>query len=69
MQIKNLEQMEKVVLKNNALSWDGWNVIELVKSSTAMFNSNGSFKDGSWYLKRVFSPARDGWSLPDKYMR
>jgi hypothetical protein len=69
MQINNLEQMETIVAKNNSLSWDGWNVIELVKSKTAMFQSNGSFKNGSWYLKKVFSPTRDGWRIPDKYMR
>jgi hypothetical protein len=69
MQIKNLEQMEKIVAHNNSLSWDGWNVIELVKSKTAMFKSNGAFKDGSWYLKKVFSLNQDGWRIPDKYMR
>lgn len=68
-QIKQLEHMETIVSKNKSLSWDGWNVIELVKSNTAMFKSNGSFNNGSWYLKKVFSPTRDGWSIPDKYMR
>jgi hypothetical protein len=64
--IKDLHQMEKIVASNNSLSWDGWNVVELVKSKDAMFKSNGSYVNGSWYLKKVFSPSRDGWSIPNK---
>jgi hypothetical protein len=67
--IKDLKEMEKIVSKNSSLSWEGWNVIELVKSNSAMFNSNGSFVNGLWYFKKVFSPNRDGWSIPSKYKR
>lgn len=69
MNINNLDHMEKIVNNNNSLSWEGWNVVELVKSKTAMFKTNGVFVNGSWYIKNIFSVDRDGWRIPNKYMR
>lgn len=67
--ITDLDTMEKIVKANSSLSWDGWNVVELKKSPTAMFKQNGIRKDGSWYLKTVYTPSRDGWRIPNKYAR
>lgn len=69
MLINKLNKMEQIVSKNKSLSWDGWNVVELIKSDSAAFKANGSFVDGSWHIKNVFSADRDGWSIPNKYVR
>ena len=65
--VKDLDHMENIVSTNKSLSWDGWNVVELTKSSTAMFSRNGVFVNGSWFTKKVFVPNRDGWRIPVKY--
>lgn len=67
--INNLEQMEKIVAKNKSLSWDGWNVVELIKSSSAMYKPEGIFSKGSWYIKKTFDLNREGWKVPNKYVR
>lgn len=69
MLINSLEKMEQIVSSNKSLSWDGWNVVELIKSPSAFFKQNGAFVHGSWYFKKTFSPTRDGWSIPNKYVR
>jgi hypothetical protein len=69
MLINSLEKMEEIVSNNRSLSWDGWNVVELVKYPTAMFKTNGAYVNGSWYIKKIFSINRDGWSIPNKYVR
>jgi hypothetical protein len=67
--INTLEQMEEIVNNNKTLSWDGWNVVELTKSKSAVFKTDGAYVDGSWYIKNIFSPNRDGWRIPNKYVR
>lgn len=69
MLVNNLAKMETIVSKNHSLSWDGWNVVELIKNPSAMFKTSGAFVKGSWYIKNIFSPTRDGWSIPNKYVR
>jgi hypothetical protein len=67
--IKDLETMEAIVQKNEVLSWDGWNVVELIGSSTAMLKKNGAYlrSKGAWFIKSVFVPSAEGWSVPNKY--
>lgn len=67
--ISSLEQMESIVQNNNSLSWDGWDVVELTKSPSAWTKPNGAFINNSWYFKNTFTIDRDGWSIPDKYVR
>lgn len=67
--VTDLDTMEKIVKDNSSLAWDGWNVVELKKSPTAMFKQNGIRKDNTWYLKTVYTPSRDGWRIPNKYVR
>ena len=67
--INSLEQMETVVSKNKSLSWEGWDVVELIKHPGALFKSNGVYIKGSWYFKNRFTVNRDGWSIPKKYVR
>jgi hypothetical protein len=67
MLIKSLEKMEAIVSKNKSLSWDGWNVVELVKSPSAVYKANGARINGVWYIKNIFSVEHDGWKVPSKY--
>lgn len=69
MQINSLEKMEDIVLKNKSLSWEGWNVVELIKHPAAMFRTNAARVDGVWYIKNIFTVERDGWRIPAKYVR
>lgn len=69
MLIDSLDTMENIVKNNRSLSWNGWDVVELTKSPTAMFKRNGSYVNGKWYLKNTFTIERDGWRIPKKYMR
>jgi hypothetical protein len=65
--IKSLEKMESIVSKNKSLSWDGWNVVELVRSPSAVYKTNGARVNGVWYIKNIFSLDQDGWKVPSKY--
>lgn len=67
--INSLEKMETIVSINSALSWDGWNVVELIKSPSAWSKPSGAFVKGSWFYKNIFAVANDGWSIPNKYVR
>lgn len=66
-QVVSLEKMEKIVSKNRSLSWDGWNVVELIRNPGAMFKPNGARVNGVWFIKNIFVVDRDGWSIPTKY--
>ena len=65
--ITSLDNMEKIVSKNKSLSWDGWNVVELVKSPAAVYKANGAIVNGVWYIKNIFNIEHDGWRIPNKY--
>jgi hypothetical protein len=67
--IKDLETMEKIVANNSNLSWDGWNVVELIPSNSAMFKTDGAFVNNKWNTKKVYSYAEEGWAIPKKYVR
>lgn len=69
MKITSLEKMENIVSKNKTLSWEGWNVVELIKAPTAWTSPKAAFVKGSWYYKNVFRLDEDGWSIPNKYTR
>lgn len=66
--IRSLDRMEKIVSYNKKLSWDGWDVIELTQSDKGRLSTAGSFINGKWYIKKTFSPSRDGWDIPNKYV-
>lgn len=66
--VRSLDRMEKIVSYNKKLSWDGWDVVELTQSDKGRLSSAGAFLNGKWYIKKVFSPSRDGWDIPNKYV-
>lgn len=65
--IKSLNTMEKIVNKNNNLSWVGWDVRDLKRSESARTAVNGVRVNGDWYLQRIYKVSRDGWDIPNKY--
>lgn len=69
MLINSLEQMEQIVSKTSVLSWDGWSVVEMYPSEKGRTSTNGVFHHGKWNLKRSFIPSRQGWEIPNKYVR
>jgi hypothetical protein len=58
--------MEIIVDSRSDLEWDGWDVVRYKKNDNAQFDSNGVFKNGSWYNKIVFPLKDNGWSIPNK---
>jgi hypothetical protein len=68
MNIKTLEQMETIVSANPQLSWDGWDVVHLSQSNTAMFKTNGAFVDNKWCIRTVYSPDQNGWKISQKHL-
>jgi hypothetical protein len=65
----SLEKMEAIVSKNSSLSWDGWDVVEMIKSDKAFASKYGALKNNAWHLKKIFVVSRNGWEIPDKYVR
>lgn len=68
MNITTLEQMETIVSANPQLRWDGWDVVHLSQSNTAMFKTNGAFVDNKWYIRTVYSPDQNGWKISQKHL-
>jgi hypothetical protein len=67
--INSLEKMEKIVSQSKFLFWEGWNVVEMIKSDKALTSKYGVLKNNSWYLQKTFTLSRNGWEIPDKYVR
>ena len=65
--VNNLKQMETIVSTNSKLSWDGWDVIELKPSHSAVFQKNGVYKNNTWSIQKTYKPDRNGWDIPDEY--
>ena len=61
--------MESIVASNKVLSWDGWSVVEMYPSEKGRTATNGAYSNGKWYMKKVFTPTRTGWDIPNKYVR
>jgi hypothetical protein len=68
MVVASLEKMEEIVSKNKSLSWDGWNVVELIKTSGALYKPNGVKINGVWYIKNIFNAESYGWKVPSRYV-
>lgn len=67
MVVKSLEVMEKIVGNNRDLMWSGWDVLELKKTNLGRTDVNGIRIKNNWFIKKTFSPDRNGWDIPNKY--
>lgn len=61
--------MEKIVMQNKNLVWDGWDVLDLKESDIAKTSANGIRINNKWYLHKRYSPERNGWDIPNKYRK
>jgi len=59
--------MEKIVAKNNNLSWVGWDVVDRKRSESGRTSVNGVRVNGLWYLQRIYPVGTNGWDIPNKY--
>ncbi|MEY3378242.1 MAG: hypothetical protein RLZZ328_1402 [Bacteroidota bacterium] len=69
MQIDNLEKMDQIVSNNKSLSWDGWTVVHRYASEKGRTSKYGEYFNGKWQMVRRFVPNRNGWEIPDKFVR
>ncbi len=65
--VTNLEKMEKIVSRNNNLSWLGWDIVDRKKSESGRTAVNGVRVNGVWYVQRIYQVTRNGWDIPNKY--
>lgn len=64
--ISDLAQMEKIVSRNRNLIWDnGWDVLSIKKSPTALFYADGICIKNQWYRTKRYTLNRQGWTIPD----
>jgi hypothetical protein len=66
MNIKSLDNMEKIVKSNWTLSWRGWDVIQSFPNPAGWSKKNGAFMKNRWFVQRRFNVTESGWDLPDK---
>lgn len=65
--INSLEKMEKIVSKNNNLSWVGWDVVDRKKSESGRTAINGVRVKDQWYIQQTYPVNRNGWDIPNRY--
>lgn len=64
--IDSLETMEQIVDNNDALSWDGWTVIETKSSPSAWMSPQGAYQNGKWVIRKRYE-WDNGWNIPRKF--
>jgi hypothetical protein len=69
MLITSYEYADKIVSENKKLSWEGWNILEVIQSENAEFNKNGKIIDGQWAFVNTYPITEKGWEVPKKYVR
>lgn len=69
MVVTTVEEMEKIVLANKALRWDGWTVVHSYISDKARTSKYGAFFNGKWQMQKRIEPTSKGWEVPDKFVR
>lgn len=69
MLINTLEKMEEIVRGNRSLSWDGWTVVQKYPSEKGRTSKYGAFVNGKWHMIRRVIPDRNGWEIPDKFIK
>lgn len=65
--INSLEKMEKIVSRNNNLTWVGWDVVDRKRSESGRTAVNGVRVNGLWYLQKVYPVTSNGWDIPNRY--
>jgi hypothetical protein len=61
--------MENIVENNNLLSWDGWDVVQLIPNPTGWSKPDGAYVNNRWYIQKKFALSTNGWEIPSKLVR
>jgi hypothetical protein len=69
MLVTDLEHMESIVDQRKDLEWDGWDVVKYIKSEKAIFSSDGVYRNGSWFIRKLFPITEKGWTIPNSMGR
>lgn len=67
--IQSLEDMERVVKRNRALHWDGWVVVHTFPSEKGRTSKFGLYRKGRWFIQKRMVPGKNGWNIPDNFVR
>lgn len=65
----NYEQAHAVVENNRFLRWEGWDIVDFKYDAAAEYDKRGSRYNGRWGFEKRFTPDRDGWKVPKRYVR
>ena len=69
MLVTTLEDMERIVANRGDLSWEGWDVVKIIRSTNAIYSKEGAFVNGTWVKRKVFPLTEYGWHLPNSIGR
>lgn len=69
MLVSSLEKMENIVENNDALSWDGWTVLENKTNENGMLSKDGAYVNGRWIVQKRYELGASGWEIPNKFVR
>lgn len=58
-----------IVESNSNLYWDGWKIVDFKKDFKAEFSPNGIRLNNQWGFCRIYEADRDGWKVPQKYVK
>lgn len=67
--VRSLEDMEAIVKKNRSLHWDGWTVVHSFPSDKGRTSKFGAYRKGRWFIQKRFVPGKNGWNIPDNFVR
>lgn len=65
----NYDNAHKIVDNNKNLLWNGWDIVEFRKNPEAIYNKNAMFINGTWCSVNIYKPGKDGWKVPEKYVK
>jgi hypothetical protein len=67
--VKSLDKMEEIVRRNRFLFWDGWTVVHLFQSDKGRTSKFGARVKGKWFIQKRIVPDKDGWTIPESFVR
>lgn len=69
MLVKDLNEMESIVESSPNLDWVGWDVVKYTKNHSAIYSTDGVYRHGEWFKKKVYPLTEQGWILPNSFRR
>jgi len=67
--VNNYEQADSIVSKNKSLRWDGWDIVQFKADASAEYDKRGVRYNNKWGFEKRYSPDREGWRVPDGFIR